>query len=292
MEIELQTSLNDAFKTLATAMLKFELQLRNSKLPLWLPLTEAEISAGLSMKDKALALYTDLWHQGEGDGRVTINCHGLIGANSKLIESAEQLNHAKLRFKQLVGSLKIKNPSVVNQLLRRRSRALSQRLQRAGLARLHLKHCYRQVPILSAGCASVQFSWYSSGRSIKRISHQHSLDKLLKLNQSSEHVHIQIKKLSNLRPATRLAQVQTQVPVMRANAAWPIERANEPKKWLRKARNAPLPLLIHLEDNQVLPSFNQPDTQPPAERQRALRSDSVIETEPLLPSLRIHCYRE
>ena len=281
------------FEAMSIALVNYHQLLKSSTLPLWLALSDAESHSGLSMQDKACALMTDIWHSGDGDGRVTQNCHGLIGASAELITAATKLNACKDAFRQTLADLKDKDPKNINLSLRPRSHKLAQILRREGLSRLHLKQCYRHIPILAQGCLKVQFSWYSSGRSIKRISIEESLQKLLKLSQSGTHVQIQINKLSNLRPGTALAQVQSQVPIMRVNAIWPSPKnSQEDSLWLRKARNAPLPLLIPLLEGQPLPSFNQPSLQPPKSRLRALRCDSLIEPAPLLPSLRVHCYRQ
>ena len=281
------------FEAMSQALLNYHQLLLSSTLPLWLPLSEAECQSNLSMRGKACVLTTDIWHSGDGDGRVTQNCHGLVGASTELITAATHLNLCKDAFRQALADLKDKDPKNINLSLRARSQKLAQILKREGLSRLHLKQCYRHIPILAPGCLKVQFSWYSSGRSIKRITVEESLQKLLKLSQSSTHVQIQINKLGNLRPGTALAQVQAQVPIMRVNAVWPsVEQTIGEKQWLRKARNAPLPLLVPLSAGQQLPSFNQPPLQPPKIRLRALRSDALIEPTALLPSLRVHCYRQ
>jgi len=281
------------FEAMSLALVNYHQLLKTSTLPLWLPLSELEHQSALSMQDKACALTTDIWHSGDGDGRMTQNCHGLIGANVELIAAATKLNFCKDAFRQALADLKDKDPKNINLSLRARSQKLAHILRREGLSRLHLKQCYRHIPILAQGCLKVQFSWYSSGRSIKKISIEESFQKLLKLSQSSNHVQIQMNKLSNLRPGTALAQVQTQVPIMRVNAIWASEEnSTGDSQWLRKARNAPLPLLVPLQEGEPLPSFNQPPLQPPKSRLRALRSDSLIEPTPLLPSLRVHCYRQ
>jgi hypothetical protein len=246
---------------------------------------------------KAAQLFSCIWHSGEGDGRLTQSCHGIIGASPELINSALALNQAKDNFKQVISQLKDKDPKSINLALQSRSQYLAKALHRQGLSRLHLKQCYRHIPILEKDCTKVHFSWYTSGRSIKRISQQQSLQLLMQLDQSSTHIQAQIHTLSNLRPDTLLAQVQSQVPIMRANAIWPLadtldKALNKPKKqWRRKARNSPLPMLIPLSQGDQLPEFNQPNLAPPNNRTRAIRSDSVIESTPLLPSLRIHCYK-
>ena len=298
MLIEHNLELDEAFAQLSQSLIEFCALLKQSQRPLWLPLTEKE-AKNADMHSKARDLYANIWHSGEGDGRLTVNCHGVIGASPDLISAAEQLNLAKDAFKQSIAKLNDKSPTRINERLRRRSNALAASLHCQGLSRLHLKQCYRHIPILQQGCTKLQFSWYCSGRSIKRISQQSSLELLTKLDQSNPHVQVQIEKLAKLRPESRLAQVQNQVPVMRVNALWPdknqsMDTAQQPThkpQWLRQARNVPLPILVPLQADEPLPEFNQPSLQPPKTRNRAIRSDSIIDSSPLLPSLRIHCYK-
>jgi hypothetical protein len=296
MRLKNKNKLIDSFEHMSEALIVFTQRLHQSNLPLWLPLTDSERHC-TNEKNKAVQLYSNVWHSGDGDGRITQSCHGVIGASPELISSAFALNNAKSHFKHVISQLKDKDPKSINLAVQSRSQFLANALNQQGLSRLHLKQCYRHIPIIEGGCIKVHFSWYASGRSIKRISHEQSLQMLLQLDQSSTHIQAQIQKLSNLRPGTLLAQVQSQVPVMRANAVWPLpvainEAQPDPKTlWIRKARNSPLPLLIPLSQGEPLPQFNQPSLTAPLKRTREIRSDSIIETAPLLPSLRIHCYK-
>ncbi|MFT5707662.1 MAG: hypothetical protein ACI9ES_001957 [Oceanospirillaceae bacterium] len=293
MQANQQTTLTQAFEKMSQALINFERLLQASELPIWLPLTDSEQAAGLTMLKKAANLYSSVWHNGDQDGRLTVHCHGLIGADSALLEAGKNLNASKKSFQSALASLSNKDPQFINKTLHTRAGTLAKALELEGLSRLHLKQCYRQIPILSAQCLKVRFSWYSSGKSIVRISQQESLQKLLLLNQASPHIQIQLEQLGNLRPDTRLAQVQHQVPIMRANAVWleTDEQRQKEQKWQRKARNAPLPFLVPLTKGQELPDFNQPPLVPPKTRIRAMRKDAMLESSPLLPSLRIYCYK-
>ena len=48
--------------------------------------------------------------------------------------------------------------------------ALHSHLRGQGLARLQLKQCWRAIPLADAPLARVRMAWYSSGRSIKKLS--------------------------------------------------------------------------------------------------------------------------
>lgn len=231
-------------------------------------------------------LLTDIWHSQDGDGRKTRSQWGLIGADDALIAATHALNTSKLHFKQVVGAFNNKQTAQIHNLLQQRHQALALILDRQGLARLHLKQCYRLIPVLDSRPDTIRFSWYTSGRSIRRLTAKDAMEMLLKLDQSQAHIVLQIQRLSPLPQHTPLAQIQTQVPVIRANFAW---QTGE-RQWQRQARNCPLPILIPLQKDDTLPTFNLLAEHPPEQRSRALRADSQIEPEPFLPSLRIHQY--
>lgn len=239
-----------------------------------------------AQKTALRALMTDIWHHHDGDGRRTRSHWGLIGADDALIMAAHALNDSKQHFKQMVGALNHSQQAGIHPQLQRRQQALAAALHHQGLARLHLKQCYRQIPVLDSRPDKIRFSWYSSGRSIRRVTAKEAMQMLLKLDQSQPHIVLQIQRLSPLAEHTPLAQIQTQVPLIRANFAW--KRAD--RQWHRQARNCPLPILIPLQKGDTLPAFNPLPEHPPEQRSRALRADSLIDPEPFLPSLRIHLY--
>lgn len=228
---------------------------------------------------------TNIWHLQQGDGRKTDNLYGLIGVPAELIPIIHQLNQIKAQFQQSVKAYReqVGDPSSI---LNKRSEQLNLKLQREGLARLHLKQCYRLFPVLNKTPAKVLFSWYTSGRSIKKLSVAAAEKKLLKMDLSQLHIQLQLEALAKIPDAEPLAQLQPQVPLMRANILW-----QENETLLRKARNAPLPIFFPLDDKQTFPEYNEPSLTPPETRKRQQRSDLMIDPEPYLPSLRIHRYR-
>ena len=228
----------------------------------------------------------DVWHKDGEDGRTTAKLYGLIGVSDALLAEGVLLNEAKAAFKQQVSQLMKNETGQVAEQLRHRSDALARALNRAGLGRLHLKQCYRQIPILDRQPDSVKFTWYSSGRSIRKITVQDAIDRLLKLDTSRPHIQIQLDQCNRLRAHTELAQVQTQVPVVRANFVWN-RQGDTPD---RKARNCPLPILFPIDPSKGFPSHNTLPEQLP-ERTRAERSDGIIDPDPFLPSIRVHLYR-
>ncbi|GGO80394.1 hypothetical protein GCM10011348_16950 [Marinobacterium nitratireducens] len=279
----LASELLEAFDALSQALARFSALLRDSDRPLWLPLHDSE--AGLGEKATAISLIADIWYRDGQDGRRTRSRHGLIGAGPELLEATLALNARKADFQQAATSLNADHLRQLPERLAHRAGQLAELLNLHGLGRIHLKQCYRQVPVLDRTPTRVGFNWYSSGRSIRRLSAAEALKMLLRLDQSQPHVQVQLAKLSPLPEHTPLAQLQTQVPVMRANIGWKTDAG-----WERQARNCPLPLVFPLAQGQALPEHNRPELIPPTGRQRAERSDARIDPEPFLPSLRIHRY--
>ena len=260
-------------------------QLADSPLPLWLPLSEAEQQQQLDPRTKAIELYCDLWHRGDGDARRTRSCHGLIAADPCLLQTAQAANQAKQQFRACLQSFK-QDDQPLNELLepaQQRAQGLRQALGHKGLSRLHLKQCYRLIPLVERHPTRVGLNWYTSGRSIKRISHQDAEQMLVKMGIDKPHIQLQLNRLAELGSTTTLAQVQTQAPLMRANLCF----ETMPQ---RQAMNLSLPLLFAYQPELPFPQHGTPSLEPQQQRQRKLRSDCRIEAEPFLPSLRIHRY--
>ncbi|SIS76263.1 DNA replication terminus site-binding protein [Neptunomonas antarctica] len=278
----------EAFELLKLSLCFFDQELSRSERPVSLP-TESDttIITHNDAINQVRQRYTDIWHSDQQDGRRTHSSYGLVGADENLLNAAFQLNICKDRLRHTVSALKKSELSDVSQQLYQRSHALALALNHQGLGRLHLKQCYRHIPQLDSRPDTIRFSWYSSGRSICKLTAKNAMEMLLKLDTSQEHIVRQIEKLSPLNKTTIMAQIQKQAPVIRANMAW----KTGVKSWRRMARNCPLPILVPLTEDEFLPEYNHLTLTPPPERSRALRSDSLIDPEPFLPSLRIHLYR-
>ncbi len=267
-------ALHNTLKAFSTALL-------TSPLPHWIPGSDCTLTL-----DDACQLYCDIWYRDGQDGRTTISQHGLIGADASLIHLAHAVNTAKTLFKQHATGYRLSEDCDLQQQLQHRSHELAALLNRQGVARLHLKQCYRHIPILDRCPDKIGFSWYSSGRSIRKLTPQQALEKLLKMDTSQPHIQRQLDAVGRLGAGELLAQLQTQVPVMRANMLWKQGSEN-----MRQARNVSLPILIPLDTElPVLPEYNEPPLTPPAGRSRQARSDLKIDPQPFLPSLRAHRY--
>ncbi|MCH4810516.1 DNA replication terminus site-binding protein [Vreelandella neptunia] len=232
----------------------------------------------------------DMWHEQDQDGRETRNYIAIVAANDELLTAASAVNQAKARFSELLQDIKQAFPQTLSEAKSRlphRHPHVDEVLRRNGLARLHLKQSWRQLPIAQAPVSRVRFAWYSSGRSIKRLSVQEAEHKLLQLDTEAPHIRIQLRKLASIPSGEVLAQVQTQAPLMRANLFFtePLEDGHT-----RRALNAAMPIFVP-DNNQRLPHINLPASQPPTTRTRARRRDEKLEQDVFLPSLRIYRYR-
>ncbi|MDO6562491.1 DNA replication terminus site-binding protein [Amphritea sp. 1_MG-2023] len=270
----------DSLNRLQQALVNFSQHLNSSSQPFWLPGPNA---TNLS---QAASLYTDIWYRDGQDGRTTVSQHGLIGGTAALIDATVQLNRAKAEFQTLAIHYRLSQSTDTLEALQHRSKKIADLLHRHGAARIHLKQCYRQIPVLRRCPSKIGFSWYTSGRSIRKLTPQEAEQKLLQMDISQPHIQQQLQAVGNLRPDDRLAQIQTQVPVMRANISWKDQHST-----LRKAQNTSLPIIIAMDsENPHLPAYNEPPLTPPEARSRLKRSDLKIDPHAFLPSLRAHRY--
>jgi hypothetical protein len=236
------------------------------------------------------AALLDFWYQDGQDGRATRSYIGLIAADQQILEHVEKVNEAKDDFAGILAKIREHAADLIPEIkavLPFRHPALHAHLTGQGLARLHLKQCWRAIPVANAPLSRVRLAWYSSGRSIKKLSVRDAEKKLLALDTESPHIRIQLKHLAGIPDSEPLAQVQKQAPLMRANLFFtePLADGRE-----RRAMNVALPLFIPSTDG-LLPDHNQPQPTPQERRTRAKRSDERLEDTPFLPSLRIYRYR-
>lgn len=280
-----------AFDNLALCLDAFCCNLKKQQPNCWVALSESEIN--VKHLDKACSYYQDIWYQDQQDGRETRSCYGLVMADQQLIDLAHTVNKAKDSFKALVQQVQVINKDWWLQeksRLNSRHENLRQKLYFTGLSRIHLKQLYRHIPILPQRPEKIGFTWYSNGRSIKRLSVAQAQAKLLAMGEDKSHIQQQLQNLNTLPEHEVLAQIQTQVPVVRANLVYKILNDKGHSETVRKAMNVSLPILVPDENNPLLPSFNQIDDQPPAARTRVARSDFKICENAFLPSLRVHRY--
>ena len=288
----LAIQLVEAFDHLILSLNTFCDALKKLKPRIWLPLTEQEKELNINPIDKAVTYYKDLWYTDGQDGRETRSCFGIIGASEVLIEFAQAVNHRKQMFQQAVKAIQKNKPlwEHTSESINERHPQVRETLLFNRLARVHLKQCYRQIPMVPDKPNKVGFSWYKSGRSIKRITVEDAIASLENLDTSSKHIQTQLSLVSTYPLDMPLAKVQQLAPIMRANLVFPQLSPEGDVTNRRQAMNISLPLLIPLEVGEEFPSHNAPPLQPPEKRTRLDRSDILIEAEPFLPSIRVHRY--
>lgn len=282
----LVAQLDSSFQQLIDQLQKLQQAVEKEAAPCWM-LGADSLAASRELLTASLL---DLWYLDGQDGRVTRSYPGVIACSQKVWQLLGETNQAKVGFSYALDQIRKEMPDELPEARKRlaeRHKALHAHLSEQGLARLHLKQTWRQIPGCEQPLEQLRFSWYSSGRSIRRISIQEAEYRLLQMDTDADHIQIQLKKLAGLTPGEPLAQVQNQAPLMRANLFFANSRPGQPS---RKAINIALPLFVLGEGTLKLPPFNQPPAQPPEARSRAKRSDNRLEEEAFLPSIRVYRY--
>ncbi len=287
-DMALQKALEEAFDALCASIDTLCRHVDRHPPQLWcLPSDDGQPRSAAAWLREAL---TDMWYHDGQDGRATRNYVGVVAADEALMALAEGVNRCKDHFGEVITQIRTTLPAdqltAMRAALPLRPSAVNAHLCDDGLARLHLKQCWRRVLIAPAPVARIRLAWYSNGRSIKRLSVQDAEKLLMQLDTSADHVRIQYRKLAALPSDEPLAQVQAQAPLMRANLFY-VEPLDDGRQ--RQAMNIAMPLFVP-SPNGRLPHCNQPPAAPPETRTRARRSDSRIDDEPWLPSIRVHRY--
>ncbi|MFY0990953.1 DNA replication terminus site-binding protein [Halomonas sp. C05BenzN] len=236
------------------------------------------------------AALMDFWYTDGQDGRTTRPYVGLVAALPPVMDAVAIANSAKRHFAETLAAIKEEDQRLVAELkasLPFRHSYLHAHMKGSGLARLHLKQCWRHIPVAEQALQRVRFAWYTSGRSIRRVTVREAEQMLVALGDEQPHIQIQLRSLAGLPSSEPLAQVQQQAPLMRANLFY---EEPLPDGRMRRAMNLALPLFIPSESG-LLPHHNQPPPFPPESRTRKVRSDERLDQVPFLPSLRIFRYK-
>ena len=284
LQYRLLAELESDFDRLIEAVEQLATAYANNPTPAW-ALGETTVDA--QWLRRAL---TDFWYQDGQDGRETRNYIGLVVAGPAIMEAVQTVNLGKAQFAATLKRIRQSAPRLIPEakaVLPFRHPVLHDHLRGQGLARLHLKQCWRQVPIADAPLSRLRLAWYTSGRSIKRMSVADAEARLKQMDLSASHIQIQLRKLADIPDGEPLAQIQQQAPVMRANLFFREALADGR---MRRAMNLPLPLFIP-DPALKLPHLNDPPVRPPATRTRARRSDQRLEDDVFLKSLRVYRYR-
>lgn len=276
------TELRHSFDRLSELLSQLQNKMLQSKPTHWLPLTAREEAYNTSLQ-VLTDLVSDLWYEGNQDGRETRARHGVVLVNAELCALIKEINLQKDHFRNTVKTTRaaLTQPQWLEEYSKLGQTGLREAFHYSGLTRVHLRQCYRHLPLLDEYPHKIGFSWYLSGRSIRKLSVEAAEQALLALGEDKAHIKLQLQKLRQLPAHQNLAQMQNLAPVVRANIVFENSR---------KAMNAPLPLFIP-DTGKGLPKFNKIELTPPEQRSRKVRADVKVDPEPFLSSIRAHLYR-
>jgi hypothetical protein len=286
---ELRISLFESFTNLLSAVNTFCLSLRrNESLPMWVSRTPLEVNTDISMRFKAIQLFQALWYEDGQDGRDTLTCPGVIGADGETLALAKTCNAVKDTFKKAVLALKTLPKADMDKLmedLHQRDETVATAMQRMGAARLNLKQAYRHIPVLDKRPVKIGFTWSKQGRTIQRTSVQEAR-RLLERRRETPQTRLELERLVSIAETEMLARVRRVCPHLRVNLVF----QNSDNEIQRRLMQAPLPILVPLQPGEPLPEF-VPIAPEPTTSQRLQRSDVRIEEEVFLPSIRVYRYQ-
>lgn len=261
-------------------------------LPAWfqpppmLPLTPQSTT-----RQQACALLAQLEYLDAQQPREILVGAGLIAASATTLDALQDLNTAKNAFKQAM--LKLRAAKIApshemlatnfEKLLPQRDIDVATKLSRMGLARIHLKQCYRKIPYFKLRPHKVAWTWANT-RSIKKISVSEAQEMLSKQYRDAG-IEQQIRLLQGLDPNEKLAIIQDLAPHLRANIVLP--DGNDSKRLMVKG---PVPIFYLMSDDPTLPEFIPAGAKRGKDKDRMVRKDVKINPEPFLPAIRAHRY--
>ncbi len=270
----------------------YAIAIEDKNLPGWFQAPKSmNLPSHLSAREQACALLQQLEYLDQQQPREILVGAGLFAASSKTIESLNALNVAKNNFKRAVLNLKAAKIATQNdyltatfeQVLSQRNPELATTLSRMGMARVHLKQCYRRVPYFLTRPTKVAWTWANT-RSIKKIDVQTARELLQKqiVDAGIEH---QLRLLQGLDANEKLAIVQELAPHLRANIVFP--DADGSKRLMVKG---PIPIFYLFDEEMPLPEFTPPGEKKGKNKDRMTRKDVKINPEPFLPAIRAYRY--
>lgn len=239
--------------------------------------------SGASPREKIISILNQLYYAPEQLPREIIVCAGFVGASSETLTTAHHVNQCKEAFKRHILALKPAKLSVNNPLLLSRFSEIALTLKNVGLSRLHLKQCYRKIPILQDVPAKISWTWAHT-RSIKKISLQTAQMLLLKRG-NDDGIQIQLQKLGTLHPNESLAIVQELAPHLRANVVFAHAKEN-----VRLMIKGPIPIFFPATTSTPAPQFTIPPEKQKKDSARMIRSDVKLDPLVFLPAIRAHRY--
>jgi hypothetical protein len=222
---------------------------------------------------------------------------GIVAASKDTLCAIENLNQCKQRFKKGMIALKEAHGSLrqivdfqeaIDDFLNKRPSGVARNLQKMGLARLHLKQCYRIIPCFYQKPEKIAWTWANT-RAIRRISVAEA--DLLLLKQGEEgRIVWQREKLAQLSHDEPLAIVQELAPHLRANIVF---RDTDTAVSTRKMVKGPVPFFYaeqKIMQPEPLPRFSPPREKKAKDKERPIRKDVKLDPNVFLPAIRAHRY--
>lgn len=292
LESELRLEVLDAFFSLTQAISNLcDAINQDSDLIAWVQdhiLFPADVR--VSARQKACAILNQLQYTDDQAPREIIVCAGFVGASKHTLNLAILLNECKDRFKKSVLALKSakispSDPALTEKIHSVLSRSLSTAitLKSAGLSRLHLKQCYRKIPILKDKPCKISWTWAHT-RAINKITVLKAREMLCKKGDDPG-IKIQLQKLNFMSPEEHLAIVQELAPHLRANVVF--SKDNVVQRMMIKG---PIPILFPCDSQTPYPQFTPPSKKCERDQNRSRRSDVRLDPIPFLPAIRAHRY--
>lgn len=291
IEANCEQNVLDAFLALTEALATLSCHIRqDSDKIAWIQDDKERKIEGKCPREKVISIINQLYYAPQQLPREIIICAGFVGASPDTLIAAQHVNECKQAFKDQILALKPSKLSVTApHLLARfneivmRSPFTSSVLTNVGLSRLHLKQCYRKIPILSQAPSKISWTWAHT-RSIKKISLQTAQTMLLKRGDD-QGIQIQLQKLGALQPNESLAIVQELAPHLRANIVF-----MQPEGNIRMMIKGPIPIFFPAEASTPFPQFTVPREKQEKNNTRMIRSDVKLDPLVFLPAIRAHRY--
>lgn len=264
----------------------------DKNLPAWF---QAPTMLALDLKQglrvQACALMNQLEYLDGQEPREILVGAGIIAASNETLDAITNLNIAKNKFKTAMLKLKAAKISTTHELLAQhfetnlqlRSETIGNKLTRMGLARVHLKQCYRKIPCFTERPKKIAWTWANT-RSIKKVTVAEAFE-LLQKHHKDRGIEQQMLALQGLNTNEKLAIVQDLAPHLRANIVMP--SINEDKRIMVKG---PVPIFYLATDTAPLPELTPPGIKRGKDKNRVIRKDVKINPEPFLPAIRAHRY--
>ena len=284
-----------SFEELCMLLQKVEQQVLviDAKLPAWFhaPLG-LPLEAELSDREQAFGLIQQLEYLNGQNAKEILVGAGIIAASVATLQVIQELNLAKERFKTAIinfkkESLPLNDPyfyEAIDDVLKRRPCYMKAILRKMGLARLHLKQCYRRVPVFWERPEKISWTWANT-RSIKRITVAQAEVLLLKKTRDLG-IELQLNKLKCLPKDEPLAIVQELAPHLRANVLF----TDSTNKTSYRKMVKGLPVFYLYKELLPLPSLRPPGGKKKRDDSKPRRKDVRLEADVFLPAIRAHRY--